>query len=138
MQTRAITPYLIFDGRCRDAMTFYQRCLGGELAMSTYGESGQAPSPEAKDWLIHARLVNGPMVLMASDAHPGMNTTIGTNVSLSLSCASDADVDAAYAKLVEGGTGTLPPHDAFWNARFAMCTDRFGVKWMFDHEKTGA
>src|SRR6185312_5274964 len=35
------TPYLIFNGNCREAMTFYQTCLGGELSVTTFGESGQ-------------------------------------------------------------------------------------------------
>jgi PhnB protein len=27
------TPYLVFNGNCREAMTFYQSCLGGEQRM---------------------------------------------------------------------------------------------------------
>jgi PhnB protein len=34
------TPYLIFNGNCREAMTFYQSCLGGELNVMTFGEAG--------------------------------------------------------------------------------------------------
>lgn len=36
---KEITPYLNFGGNCREAMTFYQRCLGGELTVGTFGES---------------------------------------------------------------------------------------------------
>ena len=28
---REITPYLMFDGDCKAAMTFYQQVLGGKL-----------------------------------------------------------------------------------------------------------
>lgn len=27
----AINPYIGFNGRCREAMTFYKECFGGEL-----------------------------------------------------------------------------------------------------------
>ena len=33
-----LQPYLYFDGRCRDAFTFYQQVLGGEITtMMPYG-----------------------------------------------------------------------------------------------------
>ena len=41
-----LNPYLRFNGNCREAMTFYQSCLGGELTIQTVGESpvaGQMP-----------------------------------------------------------------------------------------------
>jgi PhnB protein len=34
-----INSYLTFSGNCREAMTFYKECLGGELAFQTVGES---------------------------------------------------------------------------------------------------
>lgn len=41
-----LTPYLLFDGNCAEAMTFYQACLGGELTITKIGDSpmkGQYP-----------------------------------------------------------------------------------------------
>ena len=67
--------YLIFDGTCRQAMEFYQRCLGGELDLMTYAEmpgGGSDVPKEAKDWIMHARLTAGSAVLMASDTRPGI------------------------------------------------------------------
>ena len=34
----AVVYYLNFDGNTRDAMTFYHRCLGGELLMAPFSE----------------------------------------------------------------------------------------------------
>ena len=43
-----IQPYLIFNGQCREAFTFYERCLGGKIeVMQTHGESpiaGEVPT----------------------------------------------------------------------------------------------
>ena len=37
-----INAYLNFNGQCREAMTFYQQCLGGELVMQKISESPMA------------------------------------------------------------------------------------------------
>lgn len=135
---REITPYVNFDGNCREAMSFYKECLGGELYLMTFGESGHAPSPEVAGRLIHARLNHGATVLMASDTMPGMGMNDfhrGNDVWLSVACETDQEVDEAFAKLSAGGTTMMAPHDAFWNSRFAMFTDRYGVHWMLNHER---
>ena len=36
-----LNPYLNFNGTTREAMTFYQQVLGGDLAINTFGEFGQ-------------------------------------------------------------------------------------------------
>jgi len=132
---KGATPYLIFDGNCREAMTFYQSCLGGELYTMTFGEAQQNAPPEAKDRLIHARLASGSMALMASDNMPGMDYKQGNNVWINLDCDSDAEVDKVYAAMNGGGKDSMAPHDAFWGAYFSMFTDRFGFNWMLSHGK---
>lgn len=132
---KTITSYLNFDGNCREAMTFYQQCFGGELQAMTFGEGEFESPPEAKDRLIHARLANGSMVLMASDTMPGMPYQQGNNVWLSLECESVGEVEGLYEALSAGGQGIMPPHDSFWGARFAMLTDRFGINWMLNSEQ---
>ena len=76
---KEITTYLNFDGNCREAMTFYGKCLGIEPHIMPFSETpGHAPD-EAKDRIVHARLTRGTTpVLMASDTLPG------TSVRLSL------------------------------------------------------
>lgn len=135
---KEITPYLIFDGNCRDAMTFYQSCIGGDLNVMTFGEADAKTPPESKDRLIHARLAKGAMVIMASDSMQGMPYSQGNDVWLSAACDTDAEVDSLYPKLSAGGKAVMAPHDAFWNARFAMLTDRFGINWMLNHERPKA
>jgi len=33
------TPFLLFDGNCAEAMTFYHECLGGELKLTKLGDT---------------------------------------------------------------------------------------------------
>ena len=67
------TTYLIFNGNCREAMTFYKDCLEAELNMFPFLKPRPMPE-EAKDRTMHARLSKGGH-LMASDNMPGMPFT---------------------------------------------------------------
>jgi PhnB protein len=68
-----INPYLTFGGNCEEAIRAYQKILGGDIvAMMPYGETPEAADTPA-EWrkkIMHARLVFGGNVLMASDAPP--------------------------------------------------------------------
>lgn len=135
-----IQPYLIFDGTCREAMTFYQSVLGGELEAMPVSEAGEGMDvpADAGDRLIHACLYGGRAGLMASDSMPGMPVTQGDGVWLYVPCDSDDEVAELFAALGEGGSEVQAPHDAFWGARFAMVNDRFGQHWMLSHDRRGA
>ena len=125
-----LNPYLAFDSDARQAMEFYRDVFGGDLRVNTFGEFGQADSPDA-DKIMHAQLetANG-FTLMASDTPAGMQRNQGDNISISLS-GDDADILRGYwEKLSGGGTVTMPLEKQMWGDEFGMCTDRFGIPWM--------
>ena len=135
---KEIITYLNFDGNCRDAMKFYQRCFGGELQMVPLSKTQEGHPLEAKDRIMHARLVNGSSVLMASDMMHGMPFHQGNNVSVCVNCGSSEEIETYFAGVSEGGTVTMPLQDTFWGARFGMVTDHFGIHWMFNFEQAKA
>jgi len=56
-----LNPFLLFDGNCAEAMTFYQSCLGGELAITKLADTPmkeQAP-PELHEKVAFAHLESG-------------------------------------------------------------------------------
>ena len=68
-----VNPYLTFDGDCEEAFKVYEKVLGGKIvAMMTHRDTpAEAHVPaEWRDKILHARLVFGDNVLMASDAPP--------------------------------------------------------------------
>lgn len=129
-----LNPYLTFNGNCKEAMTFYHQCLGGNLEIMPFGDSGIEVPDEAKDKTMHAVLTIDSIILMASDTMPGQNITFGSNMSLSINCSSREEVDKLYASLGEGGIQTMPLQDTFWGAYFGMLDDKFGVQWMFNYD----
>ena len=130
----AITPYLGFDGKCNEAMTFYAACLGADLQVMRFADAPGDIPPEAKDRVMHARLSKGPAVLMASDGMPGMPIHQGNNYSVSVHCDSREEIERVFAAFAAKGTVTMPLGDQFWGARFGMLTDQFGIQWMFNFE----
>ena len=134
-----LTTYLTFDGTCKDAMTFYAKCLDAELILSPMSEAPGVPPGTAGERIMHARLSkNGAPRLMASDSMVGHPLTEGTNFSVAIECESVEEIDALFAAFAEGGTVTMPVTDTFWNARFGMLKDKFGIHWMFNFEKPKA
>ena len=86
-----INAYLNFNGNCREAMSFYQECLGGELIFNTVeGSPMEAQCPAAlKNQILHSSLTNGSLLLMASDMLGHEEFIIGSSFSLSLNCSSE-------------------------------------------------
>lgn len=131
---KAITPYLNFDGNAREAMTFYAECLGAELSVQSFNESGMPAEPGTENRVMHARLSKGPLVIMASDTMPGWTFQQGNNFHITLECESADELQRLYSALGAGGTSTMEPQDTFWGARFAMLIDKYGIGWMFNYE----
>jgi PhnB protein len=127
-----LNPYIFFGGNCRDAMTFYQECLGGELAIQTVGESpaGSQMPPEAHNNVIHSTLQGGGVTIMASDNFDGSPVNVGTAITLCLSADTRDEIRGYFEKLSAGGTVTGPLKEEFFGM-FGTATDKFGVNWMF-------
>jgi PhnB protein len=136
--TTQINPYLSFNGKCREAMTFYKECLGGELTLLSVEDS-----PMATQWpaavqkhILNGMLVNNDIVLLASDmqADGGGEKVVGNTISLSLNCGTIEELNTYFNKLSKGGTIIRQPH-AFFAGTIAVLADKFGLSWMFFHAK---
>lgn len=132
---QGIYSYLTFNGNCREAMSFYQKCMGAELHTMPFSEMpGDFPA-EAKDRVMHARLTKGPAIIMASDTMPGMPFHPGNNFSISVACESMEEIKSLFNAFSEKANVTMPLQDTFWGAHFGMLTDQFGTQWMFNFDK---
>lgn len=129
---KSIQAYLTFNGNCREVMEFYAAALGGEVSLFRYDEAPGAPPAEGGDRIMHARLMSGTAVLMASDMPPGRSTVVGGNVQLSIECESREEEERILAALGEGATNIMLLQDTFWGSHFGMLTDKYGVRWSLD------
>jgi PhnB protein len=126
-----LNPYLNFAGKTREAMEFYKSVLGGELHLSTFGESDPSAEPARADLIMHADLQGpGDLRLMGADTSDGTEHRPGNNFSLSLSGEDESVLRGYFDKLAAGGTTTMPLEKAPWGDTFGMCIDKFGVTWL--------
>ncbi len=133
---KQITPYLFFDGNCREVMNFYKKVLGGELSIMTVGESPMGEKmPNSKDRILHAAIMKGNTVmLMASDTMiPGQTAEMGEGNYCTIICDSKEEIDLLFSKLSEGGKVSMPLEEAFFGW-FGSLTDKFGTKWMLEFD----
>jgi PhnB protein len=125
-------PYLRFNGNCREAMTFYKDCLGGELMMQTVGETpmGATSSESEKAKILHAHLGNEDFAVMGSDMMGADKIDAGNVYSLAVICHSKAEIETLFSKLSQGGQITRPLKEEFFGT-YGDLVDKFGISWMF-------
>ena len=136
------TPYLNFDGNCREAFAFYKDLFKGTVVhQSTFGEIPPDPQnppipPEAKDRLMHVHLQVGAQALMGSDTLPGASDVCAGGYAkpqglwVSIQADDVAEGRRVFDALAQGGQVTMPFDKTFWSTGFGMVTDRFGTPWM--------
>jgi PhnB protein len=126
-----LNPYLSFRDNAREAMSFYQSVLGGELTVSTYADFHASDDPAEKDKIMHSQLETADgLVLMGADTPKDMEFQPQSGVAVSLSGDDEAKLRGYWERLSEGGTVTMPFEKAPWGDTFGMCVDRFGTSWM--------
>jgi PhnB protein len=133
-----INAYLNFNGNCREAMNFYKECLGGELALQTVGGSPiEAQCPAAmKNQVLHASLINDALLLMGSDMTGPEGFIKGNTMALSLNCSTEEEINTFFSNLSRDGKIIHPLRVEFWGAIFGVFTDKFGIRWMLNYDKT--
>ena len=129
MGTR-LNPYISFGNDAREALTFYQQVLGGELTVNTFGDFGADHGDDA-DLVMHGRLdTRDGLTLMAADTPSVMEPRSGNNITISLS-GDDAELlRRRFEGLSEGGTVETPLAKQVWGDEFGQLTDRFGIGWL--------
>lgn len=127
-------PYLCFEGRCDEAIEFYQRALGAKVDMlmrfKDSPDKTMCPvdGPMA-DKVMHSTLHIGNAMLHMSDGRCQGKAGF-EGFSLSLTVATESEAERLFSALSDGGQVQMPLEKTFWSPRFGMATDRFGVSWM--------
>ena len=64
-----LTTYLLFDGKCQQAMEFYKSCFGGELTLIKVKDSPTKDHMPAaqQEKVLNAHLKSGNLEISASD-----------------------------------------------------------------------
>ena len=135
-----LTPYLLFDGTCREAMEFYHSVFGGELHMTKVSESpakDQMPAFQ-QNKIVNARLKSPSVEISASDwLMPTATPVRGNTVCLFLSGGTFAELRSLFDKLADGANVTDPLKEVFFGTYGAL-NDKYGNRWMFQANREKA
>ncbi len=132
IDNRIVQPYLFFNGRCEEALSFYRQALGAEVEMLMRFKDSPEPAAcgsVSGDKVMHASFRIGETMLMASDGRCEGNASF-QGFALSLSVPTEAEADRRFAALAKDGQVHMPLARTFFSPRFGMVADRFGVSWM--------
>lgn len=133
-------PFLLFDGNCAEAMTFYHSCLGGELTLTRLGDTpmkDQFP-PEKHNRLINAHLKSGALEISATDwmASPALEPIQGNTYAVFVIGGAYAELKTVFDRLAAGADRAhyQDLHDLPFGT-YGQFYDRYGVQWIFKGDK---
>jgi PhnB protein len=133
-------PFLLFDGNCAEAMTFYHDALGGELSLSKLGDTPMKDmfSPEKHGRIINAYLKSGNIEISATDwmASPDFDAKQGNTYAIFITGDSYEELKPVFDKLKDGDNNTrLQELHEMPFGIYGQFYDRYGVQWIFKGDK---
>jgi len=133
-------PFLLFDGNCAEAMTFYHQCLGGELTLTKLEDTPmKAQFPKGKhNRIINAHLTSGNIEISATDwlASPEFDPIQGNTYAIFVIDGTYEELQTVFDKLKDGDHNERLQelHEMPFGV-YGQFYDKYGVQWIFRGEK---
>ena len=130
------TPFLLFDGNCAEAMTFYHECLGGELTLTRLGDTPMKDMmpPEKHDRIINAHLKSDHVEISATDwmASPEYEPQYGNIFAIFVVGEGYDELKTVFDKLSQGAQQDRfqELHDMPFGT-YGQFYDKYGYQWIF-------
>jgi len=117
-------PFLMFQGRCEEALTFYTATIPGARVVSL--------DRKPDGTVAMARLAIAGLEIVANDSPPIHDFDFTPSSSTFLTVDSTGELDRLTAALGEGGRLLMPADNYGFSQRFGWVQDRFGVSWQIN------
>lgn len=114
-------PFLMFQGKCEEALTFYAATIPGARIVSL--------DKKPDGTVAMALLSVAGLEILANDSPPVHDFDFTPSTSTFLTVNTPEEVDALVSALGDGGKLHMPPDDYGFSQRFGWAQDRFGVSW---------
>ncbi len=130
------TPYLLFDGNCAEAMTYYHGCIGGERTLTKLEDTpmkDQFPVEKHRR-VINAHLINDDLEFSGSDwmASPEFDPVQGNTTAIFVEGLRSDDVRSVFNSLAVGSdTERFQDLHESPIGTYGQFYDRYGVQWIF-------
>jgi PhnB protein len=129
-------PFLLFDGNCTEAMTFYHECIGGELTLTKLGDTPMKEQfpPEKHNRIINAHLKNGDIEISATDwmASPEFDPVVGNTFAIFITGNTLDDLRPMFDKLKDGDNNHhLQELHQMPFGGYGQFFDKYETQWIF-------
>src|SRR5262245_15905355 len=126
----SVTPFLMFEGRAEEAMSFYVSLFAGSriIRIERYGPG----EPGREGTVKRASFRVGGQELMCIDSPVSHGFGFTPSLSIFVECESEAEIDEVVSRLSEDGGVLMPLADYGFSKKFAWVNDRFGVSWQLN------
>ncbi|MDC7681985.1 VOC family protein [Asticcacaulis sp. BYS171W] len=125
-----IATTLMFSGQAEEAMRFYVSLFPDSriVSLDTYGlkEGGKPGSVRQARFTLNG----SPFICLDSPIKHEFGFTPATSVTIS--CATEAEVDRLFTALSDDGQVLMPLAAYDFSPRFGWVNDRFGVSWQIN------
>jgi PhnB protein len=127
------TPYILFPGTAREALTFYGEVFGCPVRLNTFAEFNRADGPA--DAIAHGYLAEGPVALSGADVSGDELPFRSEGMMLALlGTAAPSTLRHWFSRLAEGGRVVDELQVRPWGGSDGQVIDRYGVHWLIGFE----
>ena len=130
-----LTPFLLFDGNCYEAMEFYRTCFGGSLTLTRLADTPMKAQflPEQHHKITYALFQSEAVEISATDwLHPVRQRQQGNNTAMYVLGDSIDELLPIFHKLRMGADPEfLVELRQMPFGIYGRLTDRYGVEWFF-------
>ncbi len=125
---KKIIPHLWFDKRAKEAAEFYVTVFPN--AKVTHA-SVIHDTPSGDSEIVSFEIEGQPFMAISAGPYFRINPSISfmVNYDPSRDAEAEAHLNAAWAKLAEGGKALMPLQEYPFSKRYGWIQDRFGVSW---------
>jgi PhnB protein len=132
-EMKRIVPH-IFIENCKEVIEYYRDVFGGEIKNVQLSDGIEMfKGHEGK--YIHAELhINEDSVIYFADVFNN-DLNRGNNIQLVLELESESEINKVYEVLSKDGQVKMELQDTFWNSKYAVVTDKYGITWELNFPK---
>lgn len=128
-----ITPFLWFDTQAEEAMQGFTTLFaqGTIEQLTRYPDADQGGPMQAMAGRVMTAIFSlANHRFMALDGGPQFRFTPAT--SFFVNCETEAEIDALWAGLIDGGTALMPYDKYPFSEKFGWVQDRYGLSWQLN------
>ena len=125
-----IKTFLMFEGRCEQAMNFYVSLFEGAAITGVRRYGSEGPGKEGS--VMQATFSLAGQTFMCIDSPVKHEFTFTPAMSLFVDCADEPEIDTLFAKLSESGQVLMPLGQYPFARKFGWVSDQFGVSWQLN------